>query len=279
MARKEKVKKEKKKVGPVRRLIETLLLIVAICVFIYAGFNLYKIYSQNWEESKETEKLQEIINVPKDEKKLDTFEPDFAGIREINPDIVGWIVVLDTDISYPVVKGQDNEYYLTHTAYHTNNYAGAIFMDYRQNPDLSAKNTFIYGHNVHHGTMFAELANYMDQSFLNEHRYFYYYTPEANYKLEVYSAYVDKGTSDSYTLSYADDNAYQNYLNYVKSLSRVQTDVEMSADDHMITLYTCSYESGQNPSNTNTSDIEDRYFIHGKIIKALKGDLPKTNEI
>lgn len=279
MARKEKVKKEKKKVGPVRRLIETLLLIVAICVFIYAGFNLYKIYSQNWEESKETEKLQEIINVPKDEKKLDTFEPDFASLKEINPDIIGWIVVLDTDISYPVVKGQDNEYYLTHTAYNTNNYAGAIFMDYRQNPDLSAKNTFIYGHNVHHGTMFAELANYMDQSFLNEHRYFYYYTPEANYKLEVYSAYVDKGTSDSYTLSYADDNAYQNYLNYVKSLSRVQTDVEMSADDHMITLYTCSYESGQNPSNTNTSDIEDRYFIHGKIIKALKGDLPKTNEI
>ncbi len=279
MARKDRVKKEKKKVGPVRRAVETLLLIVAICVFIYAGFNLYKIWSQNWEESKETTELQEIINVPKEEEKLDTFEPDFEALQKVNPDIVGWIVVLDTDISYPVVKGSDNEYYLTHTAYKTNNYAGAIFMDYRQDPQLSAKNTWIYGHNVHHGTMFAELANYMKQDYFDKHHYFYYYTPTANYKLEVFSAYVDKGDSDSYRLDYANDDAYQEYLTYVQSLSRINTGVQMNPTDHMITLYTCSYESGQNPSNTNTTDIEDRYFVHGKIIKALKGDLPMTNEI
>ena len=44
-------------------------------------------------------------------------EVDWNELKAINPDIVGWIYVdaLPT-INYPVLKGEDNEYYLHHTS-------------------------------------------------------------------------------------------------------------------------------------------------------------------
>ncbi len=123
------------------------------------------IFYANHEEKVETNQVREIVNAPTSEKGLDSFKVDFDKLKKINSDIVGWIVVEDTEISYPVVKGSDNEYYLNHTYKKSSNYAGAIFMDYAQDATLSTpyENVFIYGHNVYHGTMFAELENYCDK--------------------------------------------------------------------------------------------------------------------
>lgn len=269
-----KKKKEKKAVGPVRKWIERIIFVVAICVFIYAGFNLYTIWKANNEEAKETERLRETVNAPTKEAELDKFTVNFTELQAINPDVVGWIVVLDTAISYPVVKGSDNEYYLDHTFEKKTNYAGSIFMDYQNSADLSDLNTFIYGHNVHHGTMFAELEEYMDADFFAAHPYVYYYTPTGNYKLQVFSGYVAKADSPSHRLFFSGSEDYQNYLTYVQGLSRYDSGVEVSSTDHIITLYTCSYENGQNPSNTEAQYIDERYFIHCKIVEALSGEMP-----
>ncbi|MDF9825017.1 sortase B [Breznakia sp. PF5-3] len=270
----EKRKKERRKVSPVRKWIERLILLIAVCVFIYAGWNLYTIFKANDDEAKDTERLRDTAKIPTKEEDLDKFKVDFDALKKVNPDIVGWIVVLDTEISYPVVKGSDNEYYLNHLYDKTENYAGSIFMDYRNNEDLSDPNTFIYGHNVHHGTMFAELENYVKKDFFEKHPYVYYYTPDASYKLQVFSAYVDKGDSQSYNISFGDDASYQAYLDYVKGLSRHTNDVTVTAKEHIITLYTCSYEDGRNPGNTEAEYIDDRYFVHCKIVKALNGEMP-----
>lgn len=269
-----KKRKEKKPTSPMRKWIDRIILVIAVCVFFYAGFNLFTIYKANHDESKEIDYLRELVEAPTTEKELEEFKVDFDKLKEVNKAVVGWIVVEDTDISYPVVKGSDNEYYLDHTFSNYTNYAGAIFMDYRNQADLSDLNTFVYGHNVHHGTMFAELSNYMDSNFFNTHPYVYYYTPDANYKLQVFSAYVEKADSSSHRLSFAGSEDYQDYINHVKGLSRYDSGVSMTASNHMLTLYTCSYENGRNPSNTDAQYIDERYFIHCKIIEALSGEMP-----
>jgi len=279
MARIKKERKQKKSASKIRRIIEGVVLVVAVCVFVYAAINLFAIWRANTQEEVVIERVREEMKAPTTEEKLDSWAPDFAKLQETNPDVVGWIVVLDTDISYPVVKGSDNEYYLNHLWDKKSNYAGAIFMDYRHQGDLSNLNTFIYGHNVHHGTMFAELENYMKESFFNEHPYVYYYTPAGNYKLQVFSAYVDKGDAPSYQngIHISDASSYQNYIDYIKSLSRYDSGVELTTNDHMITLYTCSYENGVNPGNTEAEYIDDRYYIHCKVIEALSGEMPFDN--
>ncbi len=259
--------KRKKEYSKKRKVVDSIILVVAVCVFCYAAYQLFLIYKANFDEKQETDKIREIVKVP--DTKLDEFRVDFDELKKINENVVGWIVVEDTEISYPIVQGSDNVYYLDHTFEKKSNYAGSIFMDYTAAKDFSDLNTFIYGHNVYHGTMFAELSNYMEKDFFEKHPYIYLYTPEGNYKLQVFSAYIDKDTSNSYRMDYVDENDYLNYLNLVKSKSKYDTQIEVGPQDRTITLYTCSYESGDNPTNTDPELIDDRYYVHAKLIKDL----------
>ncbi len=260
-----------KKKSKVKVIILNLILVICIGVCAYSAYNLFDIYKDNYDEKVEINEIKEIVGVPKpdESQELQKFSVDFNVLQARNPDAVAWIVVENTSISYPIVKGSDNEYYLNHTFDGQENYAGSIFMDYRQPSDFSAKNTFIYGHNVYHGTMFAELANYTKSAYFNEHPYIYLYTPQGNYKLEVFSAYIADATSPSYQLEFATDDEYLTYLSHIRSLSANQNDVSVDVTDKIVTLYTCSYENGENPENTEAEYISDRYFIHAKIIENL----------
>lgn len=257
-----------------RKWIERIILVVAVCVFCYAATQLFMIFSANHEEKKEVDEVRTIVKFPEKpaEKELDEFRVDFNELQKINPEIIGWIVVKDTDISYPVVKGKDNDYYLTHTFEKSSNYAGAIFMDYRADGALNDMNTFIYGHNLYHGTMFAELSNYMNKDFFDAHPYVYMYTPQGNYKLQVFSAYIDDKVSDSYQMQFASLEQFGQYLQRVIQKSKYQTNVQVTPNDKTVTLYTCSYESGSNPENTEVKYIDDRYYIHAKVVKDLDAE-------
>ena len=63
-----------------------------------------------------------------------------------NQETVSWITVNGTNINYPVVQHSDNEYYLNHSFDGSENSAGWIFLDYRNNIENTEKNTIIYGH-------------------------------------------------------------------------------------------------------------------------------------
>jgi len=251
-----------------KKVIEKIILIIAMLVFCYSGYNLFLIFSDNAEEIIEIDDIRNNIEVPKDSadaEELEKWKPDFNYLLGINSDIVGYIIVDDTHISYPIVKGSDNDYYLDHTIYKKENYAGSIFMDYSASSDFSDRNTFVYGHNVYHGTMFAELANYVNKDFFDAHPYVHLYTPNCNYKMQVFSAYVAHATSDSYQMSFINEEDYKNYLDLIVSKSRYNSGVNVGVNDRIVTLYTCSYET-ENPDE-NDGYIEERYFIHCKLIK------------
>ena len=73
---------------------------------------------------------------------------DFKALKKINQEIVAWIRIPDTSIDYPVVQGNDDSYYLTHTFKKTEHVAGAIFLDSDNNADFSDDKNIIYGHNI-----------------------------------------------------------------------------------------------------------------------------------
>lgn len=260
-----------------RGLVYKIIFLLALCLFIYSGSKLgYNLWQQH-EQKSQVSKLQKIVHYDQKKTNLDKFTVDFEKLKKINPDVVGWIVVEDTNISFPVVKGKDNEYYLHKNFEKQDNYAGAIFMDYEADNTFNRpfENVFIYGHNVQYGGMFSELEKYCDkgsgESFYKKHPYVYYYSPEGCYKLQVFSAYVANGNLKGQK-RFANAQEYQEYIDKVKSKSRYDTGTNMSSKDKMITLYTCSYEN--NTPFTKQYDDTKRYYIHCKMIKALDREMP-----
>lgn len=111
-------------------------------------------------------------------------------LLKANADTVAWLYIPGTNVNYPVVKGPDNDYYLTHDfdgeAGWLANY-GAVFMDYRNNPDWSDALYFTYGHHMNDGSMFADLAGFTDQARFDECRTVYVLSPKGNFKLRTFA--------------------------------------------------------------------------------------------
>lgn len=128
-------------------------------------------------------------------------------------------------------------------------------MDYSSSSDFSDRNTFIYGHHTRNGSMFGEVNKYMDVNFYNEHPFFFLYTPNGNYKAEVFSVYTADALSDSYDQSFASKDEFQQYIEMIRGKSKYYIDTKIDiSSDRIITLYSCSREYGYSKY--------DRYFIH-----------------
>lgn len=243
-------------------------LLVILCgvflgVFIFAGYQLYQTFYGYHAAQKEYENLnQQFVNAsvtaeptptPSVELPEETPEAtpetvsgpisvDFNALLAQNPQVVGWIYSPNTVISYPVLKGGDNEYYLHHTLNGTENASGSIFMDAVCEPDLSGDNTILYGHHMNNGSMFASLSNYKQEGYLEEHPVLYYYTPTQNYQLQIFTSFVTGGDSDVYAFNFATRDQFQEFINRMYSRANFATGVEVNSSDHIMTLSTCSYE-------------------------------------
>ena len=250
--------RKKKKGGS--NIVSNIILVIAIVVFAVSAYKLYGIFSEYNKGDKEYQKIQDLVinTEKKDDTKEEAFSVDFEKLLEMNSDVVGWIRFDEpSEINYPVVQGRDNEEYLKRTFEANTNKLGTLFVDVNNPGDFSGRNTFIYGHNMKNGSMFAQLLKYKDDSFYKEHPYFYIYTPDGKVRTyEIFSAGVVKDTSDGYIMDYADDAAFQTYIDYIKQQSAYPTSAEVTTASKIVSLSTC----------TNVRD-DERFLVHGVMIK------------
>ena len=207
----------------------------------------------------EAEKLylaaEEAYVTPDEEQ--DSFTVDFASLKSINPEVVGWLIVDDTDISYPIVQGPDNDKYLKIAYDGTRSNAGSIFMNANNAPDLSDAHTLIYGHNMKDDSMFGKLMYFEDPAYLNDHRYFTIYNESGEYKYRIFSAYVTYSASFVYTDHF--EFSWDQYDFIEKSLdsSILDMGVEVTEDDKIVTLSTC----------TSRGNRAERFVVQGILME------------
>lgn len=248
--RKKSNRRRKKNTGSI---FSTIVLVVAIYVFCFSAFQLYKIFSSYKEGNDEYTKIQDIAVEAKELDGETIFSVDFDKLKEINPDTIGWIRFEEPSIiSYPIVHSHDNKEYLTKLFGEGKNTYGTLFVDKDNAGDFSDKNTFIYGHRMKSGSMFGKLEKYAEKEFYEKHPYFYIYTPDGKESVyQIFSAGVVKDTSESYNKKYEDEQAFSDYISYVKTKSNYDTGVEVAPDSQIVSLSTCTVDSN-----------EDRFLVH-----------------
>ena len=250
-----------------------LLFLAALGVFCFSAYQLvtiYRGYTAGVDEYKEVEhqvvkKSQEPLvlkeqpeTIPAEtleaqEPEYQPPEVDFEALTSMNPDVIGWIDVEALDISYPIVQGEDNDYYLHRTFKGQENFAGSIFVDYTNASDFSDPNTIIYGHNMKNGSMFGTLKQLYEGEKYKDSRYLWICTPEGKFRYEIFSLQYADVNSDTYTLFPEHGEAFGQYLENMKSRSEVDLGTEgLSPEDYIVTLSTC------------TSDDQIRFVVQAR---------------
>ncbi len=165
---------------------------------------------------------------------------DLEALRQVNPDVIGWVRIPQTRIDYPVLQGEDNEFYLKHTWEGKPNGVGAIFMEHQNLTDLTDFNTILYGHNMNDGSMFAQLKRFASKWQWERSPYVYLATDQGVYRYEIFSAYQAKVDSIAYRLSFRQADMQKEFLVQSKSASQLYNDVAPEITDRILTLSTCS---------------------------------------
>ena len=192
---------------------------------------------------------------PEEDPNLQLLETiDLEALRAVNPDVIGWIHIPDTQINYPLMQGQDNDYYLHRTWEGNENVAGSIFLEHRSSSDLMDFNTIVYGHNMKNGSMFAGIRAYRDAEFWQEHPYVYILSDLGVYRYEVFSSYLAATDSKTYGLSFLSQKTRISFLENARENSMIQTGIEPATTDRVLTLSTCSGGSYAN-----------RWVVHARL--------------
>ena len=164
--------------------------------------------------------------------------PDLAALQQINPDVVGWITLPGTDLSYPLLQGQDNAYYLSHAWDKTPCAAGAIFLDADSDP--SGWHTRIYGHRMNDASMFGTLRRYRDPQFRAEHPEFLIFTEAETLRCRIFAAYEAPVTGPVFQPSPGDPQARADFLADCLEQSVFSTGEPPSVENPVVTLCTCT---------------------------------------
>lgn len=183
---------------------------------------------------------------------------DFSQLVNKNFDTVGWLYVNNTNINYPVVQTDNNEYYLNHSFDGSTNVAGWIYADYRSDLTNFKRNTVIYGHGRVDQVMFGSLNSVLTPEwYTNEvNQYIKLSTPTKNLVWKIVSVYTIKAESYYLTHNFENDEAYRAYLNTIIGRSIYNFNTDVSTTDKILTLSTCLNTSG------------DRIVVHAKMVRS-----------
>ena len=194
------------------------------------------------------------------DKIRESFGISWENLRKINSQVAAWITIPGADISYPVVQGTDDEYYLNHNFRKAEDLFGCIFLEHNNKKDLTGSHSIIYGHNMEGNMMFANLNRYEQPEFLKSCPEIEILTPERKFLYKIFT--VEQASSQSAAFEYGyelSSPAYKLQLTELKNNSMYDTGIEPEESASVVTLVTCN----------SHLDKEIRMAVHGSCYEII----------
>lgn len=257
---------------PERICVVIMLLLLAVGVSYVAVEHDAEVEKQKMMEALKQEFVSEPIPEPEVEPEIVIPEPetpaiiyceptiDFAGLQTENQDIYAWIQVPGTEIDYPVLQREEDNYYLNRNVDGSKGYPGCIYSNKCNAQDFSDFITVLYGHNMKNGTMFAGLHQFKEADFFQNNKQILVYTADARYTYEIGMA---AAYNDSYIPAYFNVNSAQeaeqfqiSLENYEDERKQIRAEVTETEEEKLLVLSTCIANEGTK-----------RYLVVGKLIE------------
>ena len=164
----------------------------------------------------------------------------FNKLRQMNPEVFGWLKIEHTHIDYPLVQGEDNFKYVNTAATGEFALSGSLFLDYRNKKNFSDKNSIIYGHHMEKYKMFGELENFKKKKYFGNHELGAIYYEGSWHQIEIF-AFLQTDAYDNfiYDINFGSQKTDTKCLNRIKKKSIYFRKLRWKKEEHFITLSTC----------------------------------------
>ena len=262
------------------------IILLAVCIIVFLASGIYIINN----------KLQSIKNKNLSDELAGLYDPDgttdisvdgypkdyirgFEALYQRNPDIAGWVKIPDTKQDYAVVQAEDNDKYHRADIDGKYNDWGIPYVDFRVDQKKPSYNTVIYGHNLGraenalltdyqnhaNGPKFAQLLKYQNEEFAKTHPYIYYSTIEEDMVWQVFAVFYTDIKFDYINPNPA-DATFNSLIKKAQDLSFYDYDVEVTSNDKILTLSTCTYRLADDTKLHYPNDY--RYVVMAKLLPA-----------
>lgn len=210
-----------------------------------------------------------------DAKNYETYIPtekhtkSFEELQKINPDVIGWIRVNDTNINYPLLQTDDDDTYMNTDAEGKYSLSGAIFLHCGNKPDFSDFNNIIYGHHMEKEKMFGDIGNFMDETYFDEHPYGNLFFDGKDHGIEFYALMqVDAYNETIFNVCPDTSEAKQAYLLEIIDNALYKRELNITEDDHLVLLTTCTSDM-TNGRNVLVGRLTDQVYPEKEKAKNL----------
>ncbi len=259
---------------PVGEIARKMVLVVALCVFGASAGYLVNYQMQQQRQTGLEEQLREMYNTaagldPDAEVEVpdgypEGYQAKFASLYEANSDVAGWLSIDGTNVNYPVVHYQDNEYYLRRDFNRQDSKYGTPWLEAANQMNPQDDNYIIYAHNMTDGKMFGELMNYKGASgtrefanpevgieYLREHPIISFDDVYRDNDYKIVSVFITNAKEaygeiffyNTY-LNLSNETDFNTFVSEITARSYYTSDVDIQPGDKFVTLSTCSYEFG-----------------------------------
>ena len=247
-----------------KRKKKNILLKILILFFVISTLiTIYYLYNQNKNQN-ENKELDEYIKEDYEiEDKITDRMIKVEQLQQENSDVIGWIEIENSNISYPVLQSKENnKFYLNHNYKKEYSKQGSLFLDEKFDLDLPSTNYLIYGHNNRgNNEMFAGLMNYKNKSYYNTHKNIRFTTNREDSIYDIlavfYSRVYYKNETNVFRYYYfvnaKNEEEYNDFVKNAKEVSIYETGVNASYGEQLLTLSTCEY-----------SQVDGRFVIVSK---------------
>ena len=243
-----------------------ILLVLALCVFVFSTYKFISTEMRYRAEKAEFERLaaqaaaaeEAAMKAAQAQAKNDAAAAaalsggvsKYQDFYDENEDFIGWVKIYDNTVNYPVMYTPDDYDYYLHLDFNRKwSSSGTPFIG--EGCDVDSRSFVIHGHNLRNGSMFAELEKYRKEEYWEEHQEVYFNTMDEDRVYRIFAAVdttVDKSSGrffEFYTrVGDLSDEKLASYVEELRSRALYDTGVEVDCadpDTQILVLSTCSY--------------------------------------
>ena len=183
-------------------------------------------------------------------------QESFHDLVRMNPEVIGWLTVKNTNINYPLTQAEDNSKYVNTDAKGNSSLSGSLFLDCRNKSDFSDFNNIIYGHHMEKRKMFGELEYFAKETYFQKHCWGKIYYNGANHKIEFF-AFLETDAYDSviYNPEVTEDAEKIKLLEYIDQHAIQKRECSVTTTNRLVVLSTCA-----------STETNGRQILIGKIV-------------